>query len=182
MSKRKNNLIIIENGRIRTCLLDEKNVWEIGRPSKEEKPDISFRSATVSRKHGRLENVDGIWFYLDYNGKNGTVYNGKHIVAGRNGRTKPVMMSEGDVLILGGGEQAVINHKTIWAMFMTRCHEGMWQVLDTKGVKKITVSDGEETQCFENPEKGTVVSMQKGIAIYMGDITYLIGELNVTGE
>ncbi len=182
MSKRKNNLIIIENGRISTCILDEKPMWEIGRPSKERKPDICLRATTVSRKHGRLENVDGIWFYLDYNGKNGTVYNGKHVVAGRNGRTKPIMLSDGDVLIFGGGEQAVINHKTIWTMFMTRYYEAPWQVVDTKDMKKIVVNDGEETQCFENPEKGLVVATQKGIGIYMGDITYLSGDIYVVGK
>ena len=36
-------------------------------------------SIPKSRKHGRFENMDGIWFYLDNNGKNGTVYNDKHI-------------------------------------------------------------------------------------------------------
>lgn len=181
-NKRKNNLIVIENGRIHTYVLDEKLVWEVGRVSKDGKPDICLHSATVSRKHGRFENLDGVWFYLDNNGKNGTVYNEKHITAGRNGRIKPIMLSDGDVLIFGGSEEAVINHKTIWTMFRNFYTDAPWQVVDTKGMSKITFDDGETSQIYENPAKGTVFHSAKGIAVYMGDIAYLAGDINIVCE
>jgi len=177
-----NNLIVIENGQLRTYRLDEKLNWEVGRPSKGNAPDIKLYSSTVSRKHGALKNMDGIWFYLDHNGKNGTVYNNKHIKTGISGRVRPVMLKDGDVLIFGGGEEAVINCKTIWAMFCANRWEENWRVIDTKGYTQLSVTDGEQTARYENPVKGTVVKQGGGMAIYMGDITYLIGDISVMGN
>lgn len=109
--KKGNNLIIIENGQLTSYMLDDKNVWEVGRPSKENIPDIKLHSATVSRRHGKFQNLDGEWFYLDYNGKNGTVYNQKHIRPGINGRVRPVMLEDGDLFVFGGGEKQVLNYR-----------------------------------------------------------------------
>ncbi|MCM1186519.1 MAG: FHA domain-containing protein [Lachnoclostridium sp.] len=106
-----NNFIVIENGQLTVYPLDDKIAWEIGRVSKENRPDIILHSTTVSRKHGRFQNVDGVWFYLDYNGKNGTVYNQKHITSGLNGRVKPVVLKDGDVFVFGG---------TVWGLYITR--------------------------------------------------------------
>ncbi len=174
-----NNLIVIENGMLTTYDLDNKLVWEVGRPSKDNIPDIKLHSTTVSRKHGKFQNIDGIWFYLDKNGKNGTVYNGKHIATGIRGRIKPITMKNGDVLIFGGGEEAVINYKTIWAMFSERSFSDRWRVEDTKGLERMAFADGSDTTKLENPEKGTVIEKEEGMAIYMGDITYLIGDITV---
>lgn len=65
----KNHLIVIENGKLQNYPLDNKLLWEIGRPSKENHPDIRMYSATVSRKHGKFVNRDGCWFYVDGYGK-----------------------------------------------------------------------------------------------------------------
>ena len=176
---RENTLIVIENGQITSYDLDNRLIWEVGRPSKDNLPDIKLHSLTVSRKHGRFQNIDGLWFYLDKNGKNGTVYNGKHVSAGIRGRIKPITLKNGDVLIFGGGEEASINCKTIWAMFSERNFADCWRVEDTKGFTKIAFTDGEDTTKLENPEKGTVVEKETGMAIYMGDITYLLGDISV---
>ena len=177
-----NNLIVIENGKLNTYLLDNKSVWEVGRPTTDVHPDILCHSSTVSRRHGRFENMDGIWFYLDNNGKNGTIYNNKHIDAGRNGRIKPIMLSDGDVLIFGGGEKAAINSRTIWSMFSTHYYSENWSVVETKGYKTIIVYDGDDITRCDNPEKGTVIQKDQGLAIYMGDITYLLGEARIAVE
>ncbi|MBE5922967.1 MAG: FHA domain-containing protein [Lachnospiraceae bacterium] len=177
-----NNLIVIENGKLNTYLLDNKNVWEVGRPTKDTKPDIPCHSGTVSRRHGRFENMDGIWFYLDNNGKNGTVYNDRHIDAGRNGRIKPIMLSDGDVLIFGGGEHAAINSRTIWSMFSTRYYSSNWSVVETADKGIIVISDGNNVTRCENPVKGTVIEQEQGIAIYMGNITYLLGEARLIND
>lgn len=103
--RKGNSLVIIESGQIITYALDEKDAWEIGRPTKNNNPDIKMHSPTVSRKHGRFHKMDGIWFYLDYNGKNGTVYNHKHLSAGIGGRIKPVLLSDGDTFVFGGGKR-----------------------------------------------------------------------------
>ena len=120
-----------------------------------------------------------MWFYLDNNGKNGTVYNGKHITAGIRGRIKPITMKNGDILIFGGGEEASINCKTIWAMFSERSFSESWRVEDTKDLEKVAFADGDNITKLEKPEKGTVVEKEDGIAIYMGDITYLVGDISV---
>ena len=179
--KIKNNLVIIENGQLSIYNLDEKQTWEVGRPAGEKRPDISLHSTTVSRSHGRFQNMDGIWFYLDLNGKNGTVYNNKRIKAGIKGRVKPMILKDGDVFVFGGGEEAIINSKTVWAMFVTREYGG-WRVADTKGYKEVSFVGAERTVCYDNPPKGTVVKLEEGLGIYMGDITYLCGSIEVSGK
>lgn len=183
MSNKKNsNLIVIENGQIRTYPLDNKLQWEVGRPSESNKPDIRLYSATVSRKHGRFQNMDGIWFYLDGNGKNGTVYKKKKLRAGLNGRVKPIMLSDGDVLVFGGGEEEVINSATIWTMFTCRALDDLWRISDTKGYREIVFMDGHKEIRYREPDKGTVVEMEDGLAIYMGDVTYVSGNIEITGR
>ena len=113
--------------------------------------------------------MDGIWFYLDNNSKNGTVYNDRHVDAGRNGRIKPIMLSDGDVLIFGGGKNPAINCRTIWCMYSTRYFSEQWQVVDTKGYTILDVSDGEDIIRYDSPAKGTVMGKNRGIVIYMGD-------------
>lgn len=179
--KKANNLIIIENGQLTVYPLDDKNVWEIGRPSKENHPDIKLHSTTVSRKHGKFQNMDGVWFYLDYNGKNGTVYNQKHITPGFNGRVKPVVLNDGDIFVFGGGEEAVINCKTIWGLYITKDFGEIWRIADSKGYSQIQFITANKTTTLNRPDKGTVIEKDNGMAIYMGDLTYLIGDMEMIG-
>lgn len=181
IGKKSNNLVVIENGQLSSYFLDDRLSWEVGRESKDNLPDIRLHSTTVSRQHGRFQNIDGIWFYLDKMGKNGTVYNGRHITPGLGGRVKPILMKDGDILIFGGGEEPVINCKTIWAMFSERLIDERWRVEDTKGLRKLSFTDGNRSTIYNEPVKGTVVEKDNGIAIYMGDITYLAGDIRVTG-
>jgi len=180
--KKGNNLILIENGQLTSYLLDDKPSWEIGRPSKDNVPDIKLHSATVSRKHGKFQNMDGIWFYLDHKGKNGTVYNHKHISSGINGRIKPVMLKDGDVFVFGGGEEEVINCKTIWGLYIEREYDEAWRVMDSKGYKTVSFLSGNNETTLVDPVKGTVIEKEDGIAIYMGDLTYMVGDMEVFGH
>ncbi len=183
MSGKGNSILtVIENGQICSYILDDKVSWNVGRPAKDNNPDIKLHSATVSRKHGKFQNMDGVWFYLDGNGKNGTVYNNKHISAGINGRIKPIMLNDGDVFIFGGGEEAVINYKTIWAMFEANGRDERWRVVDTKGMSSLSFSCGDDIVKYECPAKGTVVKNNNGTAIYMGDLTYLSGDMSIIGK
>lgn len=179
---KKNNLIVIENGQIHTYLLDDKLQWNIGRLSKGNEPDIRLHSTTASRKHGTFQNMDGVWFYLDGHGKNGTVYNKKHIEAGMNGRVKPVMLSDGDVFVFGGGEEEVINSATIWAMFSTRKLDFEWRLVDTKGWQDFIFQDGCHEVEYHKPDKGLVVNLDNGMAIYMGDVTYTVGDVQIANR
>ena len=181
IGRKGNSLVVIENGQLTTYSLDDRQIWEVGRLSKDNRPDISLHSLTVSRHHGRFQNMEGTWFYLDKKGKNGTVYNGRHITPGIGGRIKPVILNHGDVLIFGGGEEAEINCKTIWSMFSERYFDENWRVEDTKGIGKLEFSDRKQPTVLEKPVKGTVIEKDEGIAIYMGDITYLVGDITVKG-
>ncbi len=181
-SSRGNNLVVIENGKLNVYMLDDRIKWSVGRGSKDSVPDILFHSPTVSRKHGLFKNRDGIWFYYDENGKNGTVYNGKHLTTGINGRIKPVMLEDKDVLIFGGGAEAVVNEKTVWAMYSAKVLDTPWRTEDTANVANPVFTDGTETvKCYE-PEKGTLIDLPDGMAIYMGDVTYLTGNMKVIGD
>lgn len=174
-----NRLIVIEKGVLSTYLLDDKIAWEVGRNSKENKPDIAVYSPTVSRRHGKFQNIDGVWFYIDNKSKNGTIYNDKLLTADRRGRIKPVLIEDGDTFIFGGGENPVVNSKTIWAMFTTSQIESEWRVVDTKGCSNIKICSEFDETAMSNPSKGTVVRKDDGIVIYMGDITYAMGEVSV---
>ena len=174
-----NSLIVIENGQLIVYNLDDRISWNVGRPTKENHPDIQFRSTTVSRQHCKFENEGGFWLYKDNNGKNGTVYNGKHIQASRDGSVWPIMLEDKDVLIFGGGDEAIINSKTIWAMYREYQIDTQWRVADTKSMTHIEFSNGENVECYSNPQKGMAVFGDTGMAIYMGDVTYLCGEMCV---
>ena len=178
----ENYLIVIENGQLTTYTLNDRNMWSIGRPSNGNMPDIRFYSSTVSRKHGELKNMDGIWFYLDFNGKNGTIYNGKHINTGRNGKIKPTMLNNGDVLIFGGGETAVINYKTVWAMFYAGKLEGQWKTIETDMYSKIMIRGDEGAIEVTRDDKGRVVMNEKGIAIYMDELMFVFGDVEWIGQ
>lgn len=178
--KQINNLVVIENGRLDMYLLDDRLVWELGRPTKDSVPDIRLYSATISRKHGRFQNMDGIWFFVDNNGKNGTVYNEKHIETGLHGRVKPILLKNGDIFIFGGDKEAVINSKTVWARFSTHLYGEIWRVMDTRGTVRLHIDDGQTVTTLQQPPKGTVVEKENGLVIYMGDVTYLAGEVCVS--
>ena len=170
-----NQLIVIENGQLDAICLDTRSCWELGRGSSEFRPDIRLHSPTVSRKHGKFQNMDGCWFYTDYAVKNRTVCNNRHLRRGLGGKTKPVMLKDGDVFIFGCGEEPVINEKTIWALYSSHCSGGSWRVADTRGAKYLIFTNGQQTMTLESPQKGTVIPQVGGMGIYMGDLTYLWG-------
>lgn len=176
---RVNNLTVIENRKLDTYILDDRRIWRVGRLSKGHIPELNLHLLTVSRHHGEFRNIDGEWFYIDRNGKNGTVYNGRHITAGIGGRIKPVMLNEGDILIFGGGETAVINSKTAWAYFSGRLFEGGWRCENTKDVSRLCFNCDGKSVNYEHPEMGTVVEGEEGRAIYMGSTTYLSGNIRL---
>lgn len=179
MNKKSNNLIVIENGKINTYKLDNRLIWDVGRVSGNNQPDIKCYSLTVSRKHGSFQNVDGEWFYVDCYGKNGTVYNGKKLKPTANGRIKTIMLEDGDIFVFGGGEEAIINSKTVWALFKTRDIGDEWSIADTKKTINLSFSDGKNVTTTHNIAKGTVIESDRGAAIYMGEITFLTGDMNI---
>lgn len=92
------------------------------------------------------------------------------------------MLSDGDVFLFGGAEGAAMNCKTIWAMFTNRPYEEEWKVVDTQGSESITLTDGTNCICEEHLYKGMVIEETGGVGIYMGDFTYLIGNIRIVEE
>ncbi len=182
MNYRKCNIFVtVEAGRIKEYQLDSKVKWEIGRPSKDNNPDIRLLSGTISRKHGNLHNYNGCWIYTDYNGKNGTIYNHKRIKLGLGGRKTPILLENGDTFVFGSGEEEVIDYKTVWGMFFDRQFNSGWSTIDSQGLTVVDFICGDEKVSFNKPEKGTVIKMERGIGIYMGHLTYIAGDMQMTG-
>ena len=175
-----NNLIVIENKQIKNFRLDDKTKWVIGRSGKENVPDIVLFLPTISREHGVFNNMDGTWFYTDNNSKNGTFLNGKCIKSENSRRKKPVMLKDGDVLVFGSGDKARVCTGTVWAMFITENITGAWHEIDTEDCESLVVSDAVNTLVYREPQRGTAYRLPEGIAIYMGDRTYSIGQIKVT--
>ena len=90
------------------------------------------------------------------------------------------MLEDGDILVFGGGEEEIINNKTIWAMFTEKEIDTLWRVVDTKG-DEVAFRSGCREIAYRKPDKGTIINMENGIAIYMGDITYLSGDIKIVG-
>lgn len=128
----ENNLIVIENGQLNIYLLDNQVVWEVGRMSKEHTPDIPMHATTISRRHGRFQNMDGIWFTWMKTRRMVRSAIGRNYLPGCMGASSPVMVSPGDVFVFGGGEDAVVSPATVWAFFRTRYYDAPWRAMDSR--------------------------------------------------
>ncbi len=110
-------IVITEKNESREVSLNDKTEWLIGRVSSASKPDIPLTTATVSRKHGRFVNCMGIWYYYNCCCKNNTFINGKLIKPGIGGRIRPVMLKDGDELLLGAGSIPKVNDRNVKVVF-----------------------------------------------------------------
>lgn len=119
-----NSLLIVTEGENRLKYrLDKKREWLIGRPYEDNRPDIELHDKSVSRRQGRFQNIDGVWFYLDNNRGNGSYHNGKRIKAGINGRIRPVMLENGDVLSFGCKKTEEGLVAAVQAEYLENCEE-----------------------------------------------------------
>jgi len=176
----KSMLIVIEGDELRTYRLSEKDKWEIGRISKTTVPDIAFSSHSVSRKQGYLQFIDGFWFYIDYYGKNGTVYNTKRLKPGIGSTKKPVCLEDQDTLIFGCGASSSRRTVKNWAFYsMFDPEEGWRNVVTEKCHGNLRVQDGCMLKTFSGIRRGTFIRLDNGLLIYMDDITYLAGNISL---
>jgi len=173
------NLIVIENGRIETYFLDNRQKWLIGRAGSESRPDIELQSKTVSRRQGELRLVGTSWMYRDCCGKNGTILDGKRIRPRQTGSIPHIELEDGDVFIFGSGDSGAINSETVWALYTTKDVDDEWRTVDTSGYDKIRFKCRNFMTEAKNPEKGFYVIKDDGAAIYMGGRTYLSGYMEL---
>lgn len=170
-----NRLVVIQKDELSVYRLDDKKVWSVGRGASNCKPDIALKSPTISRPHGTFENIDGIWVYTDEHSLNGSAYNGSPMT--EPGDCK--FPEDGDVFVFGGGEKALVNEWTVFALFLCRELSEDYCVEDTSKDEVLVFVGDEEERKFVRPEKGTVADFGTGIGIYMGERTYLLGNVSL---
>ncbi|MGN0483647.1 MAG: FHA domain-containing protein [Lachnospiraceae bacterium] len=99
--------------------LSEDKTWTFGRESAHSHPDISVQSKIVSRTHGEFESMDGEWFYVEKESKNGTYHNGKKIRKGLKKKVRPVLLSDGDILRIDSEDLNAPDSRGVRILFLT---------------------------------------------------------------
>ena len=176
-----NKLILVGKNGIESYVLDYKEKWEIGRPSRNNKPDIALYSPVISRKQGYFQNVNGVWFYVDYDSKNGTIYNGQKVEKGFNGNRKPKLIDDGDTFIFGGGDGKKLSDKNIFGLYVTNDLGDNWEIIDVSKYSKIKFEMKEGINVIKKTDDIFFLKRDSAIAIDIGDIVYKIGDIEVIG-
>lgn len=174
-----NCLVVIEKDEITPYILDNKNLWRCGRPSPEGRPDIVLHSSAVSRKHGELRNIDGIWFYVDQNSKNGTIHNGKVIQEGLWHRKRPILLNNGDTLLFGQGEDTDVGERSVFAKYLIGDNLINWQTIDISNSKTFSVTGFHTAATYTNPAIGTAVLTTDGVVIFAANTAFIAGDLTL---
>lgn len=133
------NLVVLEQGRIRCYGMDSGNRWTVGRTTAQNTPDIPLASPIASRTHGEFVMIDGQWFYCDLGSRNGTLYNGVRIQSGLNGRVRPVMLENGDILRIDHSEAGRADPRGVWMLFSTENISGEWSYYSFVGKSTVRI-------------------------------------------
>lgn len=97
-------LLVLEGKQMKVLELKSQEEWKIGRyaPTMLETPDILFSSRLVSKEHGCLKKIGEEWFYIDNpQNLNGTYHNGRKIPRPKQGKKRPALLENADVLYVG---------------------------------------------------------------------------------
>ena len=173
-------LLIFENDTIRSIAFDEKDSWEVGRPTKDNHPDIALNSPTISRHQGRFLKQDMFFFYGDHAAKNATYRNDALLKPGLGGKIKPVMLEPGDQLIFGGSSSTGHGAHAIVTLFIDRpVIEETWRIYETEPYHEFVFSYGKESKTKKDPKGTKVVQLHEGFAIIMGNKTYMNGKIDL---
>lgn len=132
-------LVILENDKVRSCSLQDKNSWTVGRPTGENTPDIPLYSEIAGRKHAEIMGLGSEWFYIDKGSINGTYHNGKKIHKGINGSITPVSLNNGDVLRIDSENLSCPDSRGVWMLFTTDRVEGEWCNYQLKNRNEIII-------------------------------------------
>lgn len=124
------NLVILENGAVRTVPLDSRTEWTIGRSAPGNEIDIVLNSKIVSRQHGKLVNLNDQWFFSDNGSANGTYYNGDKIETDSDGNMFPVSLSNGDILRIDSNNLLNPDSRGVWMMFSSHSHGNVWNTIE----------------------------------------------------
>ena len=138
------SLVVLEAGTVRSFPLEGKQVWKIGRKNPESESDIELESKIVSRKHGRIQSVDGAWYYIEEGSLNGTYYNGEKIKRNDKGEFDAVKLTNGDILRIDSDS---LNHPEERGVLFLFTTEGIGNQWKTAMLRKNETSFGRNTEC-----------------------------------
>lgn len=164
-------LVILEMEQIRSCALDVRMQWTIGRSCPGNSPDIPLQSPIAGRKHGELLCMDGQWFYVDGGSINGTFHNSKKVEKGLNGKKRPILLQNGDILRIDYSNLNTPDSRGVWMMFTTDTVDGAWQVYSLKSKTNTIIGrDSEVCDIVLNPG---YISAQHAKITYLNGSYYL---------
>lgn len=164
-------LVILEMGKIKSCPLDVRKHWTLGRTCPGNSPDIPLQSPIAGRKQGEFLYIDGQWFYVDGKSTNGTFYNSKKIRTGLNGKVSPIPLNNGDVLRVDYQDLRTPDANGVWMLFVTDSVFDTWLVYPLN--KKATTVIGRDATC-------DIVQDCSYISSKHAKITYLNGNYYVS--
>lgn len=137
------NLVILENGNVRSIPLAFGDSWTIGRYIPGNEPNIGLNSTIVSREHGRLEKKNGDWYYVEHGSLNGTYFNGKKIKCERHCESEPVLLQNGDILRIDSTDLDTPEDRGVWMLFSTESIGNQWKTVTLKKKETSFGRDGE---------------------------------------
>ena len=158
-------VVIFDNRKVRTCILDSRKQWSVGRKTPANFPDIVLYSNIAGRQQGQLLYVGEQWFWVNGESRNGTFYNGKKIVAEKNRSIRPIMLSNGDVLRIDSSDFS--SPDGVWILFTTDNVDGNWIFYSLKNKKEVIIG--------RNPKQSEIVLSETCTSEKYAKITYLNG-------
>lgn len=126
------NLVVLENGAVRSFPLEMLKEWKIGRKNPDTEPEISLEAKIVSRVHGKIINIDGDWYYVDLGSLNGTYYNSEKLSITGRGESDAVKLKNGDVLRIDSEDLDNPEERGVWMLFSTECIGNQWKTISLR--------------------------------------------------
>lgn len=161
------NLVVLERGTISYYDLESKPRWLMGRATSSNIPDIPLSSPIASRIHGEFVMIDNQWFYFDLKSRNGTLHNGTKIRSGMNGRIRPIMLENGDILQIDRSKTDRTDPRGIWMLFSTESISGEWRYYSLVGKSSVSIGR-DKTRCDLAQPLGYVSALHAKITQHEG--------------
>lgn len=126
------NLLVLENGAVRSFPLEMLKEWTIGRKAPDVAQDITLESKIVSRIHGKIMNIDGEWYYIEQGSLNGTYYNGEKLAITGKGESDAILLKNGDVLRIDSEDLDTPEERGVWMLFTTENIGNEWKTVSLR--------------------------------------------------
>ena len=159
-------LIVVENHEISTYDLSGRTFWTIGRPTKENFPNIPLKSMIVGRRHGELHLVHDTWVYVDGGSVNGTIYNDRYMNSRECNRKLSVSLKDGDILKVDSKNIGKMDSRGVTMFFSTNPMSGSWTNYRLPIDKEVII--GRSSDCDIVLNYGYISKVHARISFYNG--------------